>query len=178
MKERLLIVLGTVMAYTLLFLVNDTLFGFLSYSAGVNWIYLPSGLRLAFVLIFAGWGALGVSLASMLLAMTFYFGGDLTAVFVTGLISGLAPYLARHLCHTHLGMDLDLKNLTHSKLLTVSVVFALMSATMHQVFFVWQGYTENFLNSTVVMAFGDLTGTVIMLYLAKFLLSVIKLKTH
>ncbi len=49
---------------------------------------------------------------------------------------------------------------------------------MHQVFFTLRGHTDNFLASTSVMAFGDLVGTVILLYTAKFALSKTRLKTQ
>lgn len=174
MFERMWIVAGTCMAYMVLFFLNNHLFGSLGFSEGVNWIYLPSGLRLMFVLIFAQWGALGVTLASMLVSGLMQFDGNLASVLGSGFISGFSPLLARHVCHDKLGMDMELRNLSARKLMAVSVVFALMSASMHQVFYTFQGHTHNFFASTAVMAFGDLAGTVIMLYTAKWVLSKIR----
>jgi hypothetical protein len=178
MYSKILIVAATFLMYTILFLVNELLFGFLGFSESVHWVYLPSGLRLMLVLIFVEWGALGIVLASMFTNQLFYFGGNTLSVIVSGCISGLAPYLARHVCHRQLGLDLELRNLSSAKLLTVSLVFALISAFMHQVFFAVQGHTDDFIASTSVMAFGDLIGTVIFLYTAKFVLSKTGLKTH
>lgn len=173
--ERLLIVAGTFTGYTLLFVFNDWLFGSLTFGEEVNWIYLPSGLRLAFVLLFGACGAVGIGLASMLIAGMVYFQNDLMAAVVTGIISGLAPYLARHVFLTRLGVDRDLQQLTSGKLLGISLIFAVTSAVMHQFFFTWRGYTVNFVESSTVMALGDLAGTIIMLYIAKFALSRIRL---
>jgi hypothetical protein len=176
MTERLWLVVGTFIAYTALYFLNDLLFSSLEFSAGVNWIYLPSGFRLMFVLLFVESGAIGVALASIFLSSIFNFKGDLVSVMVTGLISGGAPYVARYVCHDKLGLDLDLRNLTVQKLIGVAFVFALLSASMHQVFFTWRGHTENFFSSTAVMFFGDIVGTVTMLYIAKFVLSGIRQK--
>jgi hypothetical protein len=176
MTERLWLVVGTFIAYTALYLLNDMLFSSLEFSPGVNWVYLPSGLRLMFVLLFVESGAIGVALASIFLSSIFTFKGDLISVLMTGLISGFAPYLARYVCHDRLSLDLGLQDLTARKLIGVSVVFALMSAFMHQVFYTWQGQTENFISSTAVMAVGDIIGTIIMLYIAKFVLLGIRQK--
>jgi hypothetical protein len=170
MNERLWLVVGTFIAYTALYFLNDFLFSSLQFSPGVNWIYLPSGFRLMFVLLFVESGAVGVALASIFLSSIFNFKGDLITVLVTGLISGFAPYLARYVCHDRLSMDLGLQNLTARKLIGVSVVFALISASMHQVFYTWRGQTENFFASTAVMFLGDIVGTITMLYIAKFVL--------
>jgi hypothetical protein len=51
----------------------------------------------------------------------------------------------------------------------VALVFALVSASMHQIWFSWHGLTENFLEGVLVMAVGDLLGTILVLYGAKFL---------
>lgn len=177
MRERLSIVAGTFIIYAALFFLFDSVFGVLGLTDAVHWICLPSGLRLVFVLVFAEWGAVGVSLATMFVALFFYFGNDLVSVYATGIISGLAPYLARYTCHNRLGMDLNLENLTARKLLAVSIVFALMSATMYQMFYTWRGHSQNFITGTAVMAFGDLMGTIAMIYILKVLLHLAPVKT-
>jgi hypothetical protein len=171
MVQKAIIVAGTFAAYGLLFMVNDWIFGNLWFSAATHWVYLPSGLRLVFVLLFGFLGAIGVAIASATVAFLYYFQADPVSAVGAGIISGLAPYLSRHLCHRHLGLDLDLKNLTASRLITVSLLFSVVSACLHQVLFTWQGYTESFVTTAAVMAFGDFTGCILMLYGAKFMLS-------
>ena len=51
-QKNVLVVGVTALAYLLLFELNNALFTSFSFSAGVNWIFLPSGLRLAFILVF------------------------------------------------------------------------------------------------------------------------------
>ena len=48
------------LAYVLFFRLNGALFGWLEFSAGVNWVFLPSGLRLMLVLLWGPWAALGL----------------------------------------------------------------------------------------------------------------------
>jgi len=52
------------LSYTILFYANNSLTSELVFSLGVNWIYLPAGLRLFLTLIFGLPGAMGIALAS------------------------------------------------------------------------------------------------------------------
>ena len=170
-RNKPAIVVVTAFAYMALFELNTLLFSAFSFSTGVDWIYLPSGLRLAFVLVVGVWGALGIVLASIAIDLIHYFNGDVMMAIVAGLISGSSPLLAREICVARLGLQQDLTNLTTDKLLKAAVIFAVLSATLHQLWFTFRGHTENFISSTVVMAFGDLTGTILILYAAKYLFS-------
>lgn len=89
------IVVLTAAAYVALFEINSLLFSGLSFSANADWIYLPSGLRLGFVLVFGVWGALGIAMASIGTNLLHYPSGDAATLVVAGLISGLSPLLAR-----------------------------------------------------------------------------------
>jgi len=169
-QKNVLVVGVTALAYLLLFELNNALFTSFSFSAGVNWIFLPSGLRLAFILVFGVWGAIGITLASFTIHLLFYFDGSFVSAVGTGLISGFAPLLARAICVDLIKLDVELKNLSAGTLLKVAVVFAVSSPVLHQIWFTLRGQTENFMNNTAVMAIGDLTGTLVVLYLAKFLL--------
>ncbi len=169
-QKKLLVVGLTALAYFLLFELNNLLFTSFSFSKGVNWIFLPSGLRLAFILVFGVWGAVGIALASFAIDLLSYFDGNFASTVGTSLISGFAPLLARAICVDLIKLEVDLNNLTAGTLLKVAVVFAVLSPVLHQTWFTVQGHTENFMHSTAVMAVGDLTGTLVVLYLAKFLL--------
>ena len=160
------VVFATALTYAALFELNHFLFSSFSFSKGVDWIYLPSGLRLVFILVFGAWGALGIALSSAAISLDYYFIGDHQAALMTGLISGLSPLLARRLCVACARITVELEQLTGRDLLTIATVFAVISPLMHQLWFVANGQTENFLTSTAVMALGDLIGTVLVLYAA------------
>ena len=164
------VVLGTAVAYGVLFEVNTLLFGALTFSAGVSWIFLPSGLRLAFILIFGVSGALGIALASIVTSVLFFFEGHWPTAVVTGLISGGAPLLARKFCADFLGLGGDLQGLTGTGLLKMAAVFAVISPLLHQLWYLSQGVTHEFWRSTLVMAVGDMLGSLVVLYLARWVL--------
>jgi hypothetical protein len=170
-RRNLLVVTTTALAYLALFQLNNFLFSSVSFSEGVDWVFLPSGLRLAFILVFVQWGALGVAIASMLLSYFSQSDGGLVASLGTGMISGFAPLLARQVCLDLLKLDAGLRNLSAATLFKTSAVFAICSALLHQLWYTWLGHTASFIDSTVAMAVGDFLGTVIVLYASKFVLT-------
>lgn len=162
-----LFVAASAAAYLLMFWLNQLVFSSSGFSQGVDWIFLPSGVRLACVLVFLHWGALGVALATT--AITWHFqsdGGWLTAS-VTGLISGFAPWLAYRGYLKLTGMGRDLAQLSSTALVGMAALFAVITASMHQIWYSARGMTEDLLQSLAVMALGDFVGSLVVLYLLK-----------
>lgn len=162
-KNRFLIVVATAIVYFVFYQVNIILFGSLNYSHRVDWVFLPSGLRLTFVLLFVANGAIGIMLASTLLTYLLYFDGSYVNLFITGSLAGLAPLVARQIAIDYLKFDKDLLNLNSYGLFKVSVLFAIISPLVHQLWYFWTGRTESFLTSAAVMMVGDWFGTVLVL---------------
>jgi hypothetical protein len=161
-------------AYFFAFKLNFVLFESLKFSEGVNWVFVPSGLRMLLVLILLYFGSIGIALASCFI--NYMIGDENQHLFniVTAIISGFAPLIARKICIDFLQLQSSLSNLTSKTLFQLSVVFSLISALLHQVWFYWNGATEDFISSSLVMALGDWVGTVLVLATASLLL---KLKT-
>ncbi|MEG0199846.1 MAG: hypothetical protein RR718_03770, partial [Comamonas sp.] len=61
---ELAMVLTTVLMFLLALLLNEWLFSSLKFVTGINYIYLPAGMRLVCTLLFAEAGAVGLLLAS------------------------------------------------------------------------------------------------------------------
>lgn len=174
MKERffsitpLAAVALSALGFFLLFYLNELLFEWLDHAHGVNWIFLPSGLRLTLVLVFGAYGALGVTLGTAWVGLS--EGQPLPETALAALASGLAPWIARWLSVRWLGLQEDLNNLNALLLLKMAVLFALLSAAMHQLVFLSLEVSHDFLANTSVMAVGDLVGTLMVLYVLKFVI--------
>lgn len=162
-KNRFFIVCTTAIVYFVLYQVNLILFSSFHYSHRVDWVFLPSGLRLTFVLLFALDGAIGIVLASTLLTYFMYFDGNYLNLFIGGSLAGFAPFIARQIAIDYFKLDRDLLNLRALGLFKVSVLFAIISPLIHQLWYFWIGRTENFLTSTAVMMVGDWFGTVLVM---------------
>lgn len=173
-----LLALACGVAYFYAFQLNQYWFNdWLEFSHGANWIFIPSGLRLLFVLVLGATGASGIALSSI--AINYTLGDQEAHLFniVTGLISGGAPYLARHLCVKFFGLDTQLANLGNRGFFKISVLFALVNSLLHQVWYFHIGHTSNFFASALAMAVGDWLGTVLVLASASLAIRFLKFRS-
>ena len=171
-RAKILFSLACAAVYFFAFKLNAILFESFNFSHGVNWIFLPSGLRMFFALVLLNSGSVGIILATLLLN---YMNGSADSHFfniVTALISGFAPLIARQICVDYLKVGTNLSNLTSKSLFQISIVFAVVSALLHQVWFFWNQATENFIASSLVMVVGDWFGTVLVLATASLVIRV------
>jgi hypothetical protein len=169
---------GTVvslLAYTALFYLNDWLTGHWDYGLGVNWIYLPAGLRLLLTLIFGLSGAVGIAIASFFIFYLDGFSSELITIIGVALISGFAPYLARIFVMSNMKISPDLSDLNLPKLTACILIYALLSAGLHQCWFVMRGLEESGgLDHFFIMFLGDIFGAVLLIALIKFGLDLLK----
>ncbi|WP_251373113.1 hypothetical protein [Polynucleobacter ibericus] len=163
------------MAYTLLFYLNGWLTDSLVFGLGVNWIYLPAGLRLFLTLIFGLPGAVGIAIASFLISYYGAFPQELTLCIGTGLISGFAPYLARYFVFSNLRLESDLSNLNFPKLIACILIYSLLSAGLHQWWFSTMDLDDTgSLNHFAVMFIGDVLGSLLLISLIKYCLDLLR----
>jgi hypothetical protein len=163
------------LTYASLFYINAWLTAQLAYGLGVSWIYLPAGLRLFLTLIFGLSGALGIAVASFLISYLGGFPHDITTCVGIGLISGFAPYLVRIFVLNHVSISPDLSNLSLPKLVICIVVYAVLSAGLHQLWFAIRGLDgAGSINHFLVMFLGDVIGTVLLIALIKYSLDLLR----
>jgi hypothetical protein len=175
LQTQALLVLICAVAYFYAFKLNLYWFDWIEFSYGVNWVYIPSGLRLLFALIMARLGGMGVALSSV--AVNYSYGDPDAHVFniVTGVLSGASPCIATYLAIKWLNLDTLLVNLTGRDFFKISVLFALVNAVLHQLWYFWMDKTQNFLASGLAMAVGDWFGTVLVLATASLGIQLFKL---
>ncbi len=176
LQTQALLVLSCALAYFFAFKLNLYWFSWIEFSHGVNWVYIPSGLRLLFVLLMARLGGIGVALSSIVLNYSY---GDVDAHLfniVTGLISGGSPCVARYLAQRWFNLDPLLMNLTGRDFFKLSVLFAAVNAIFHQLWYFWLDKTQNFLASTLAMVVGDWLGTALVLATVSLSIQLYKLQ--
>ena len=175
LQTQALLVLICAVAYFYAFKLNLYWFDWFEFSHGVNWVYIPSGVRLLFVLIMARLGGIGVALSSV--AVNYSYGDSGAHVFniVTGVLSGASPCIAAYLAIKWLNLDTLLVNLTGRDFFKISVLFAVVNAVLHQLWYFWMDKTQNFLASSLAMVVGDWFGTVLVLATASLGIQLFKL---
>ena len=152
------------LAYASLFYINSLLTSELVFGLGVNWIYLPAGLRLFLTLIFGIPGAIGISLSSFITCYYGVFPQDLTTCIGIALISGFAPYLARFFVVKNIHLAPDLSNLSLQNLSICILIYALFSAGLHQWWFTARGLENaGAIHHFLVMMLGDIFGSILLI---------------
>ncbi len=173
---RISIIAVTGLAYFLCYQLNFLLIGSsLNYAHRVDWIFLPSGLRLAFVLIFLLDGALGIAIASIFITYQQYFDGNYLKLLISGSLAGIGPYIAWRFASVFLKLNKEMTNLSSVGLFKLAVFFAFISAVIHQLWYFWIGTNEQFLDTLVVMFLGDLFGTMVVLGALQMLLRTVRI---
>jgi hypothetical protein len=163
-------VMATIALFIATLAVNELLFTRLEFAPGINWIYLPAGVRLLCTLLFGEAGAVGLLLVSWGVCFFYFFPQDPVRSFAGGILASAAPYLVYRGLQRFSGLQPSLRNLTPTRLLACSVAFSLASPLMHHVWFALYEDKQDLMRSFIVMTIGDLGGTLVVLYFAKFVL--------
>lgn len=172
-RLNLSMIAATIVLFVAALAVNQAVFSGLEFTRGVNWIYLPAGVRLLCTLLFGEAGAIGLLLASWGVNFLYFFPGDPVRSFVGGILASAAPYLVYLGVQRLVGLRATLTNLSPAMLLYCAAAFAIASPLLHHLWFALYEHRPNLADSFLAMAVGDFGGTLIVLYAAKLLLSLL-----
>lgn len=170
LKEKFLRNVGNMSITAAAFLgvnwINELLFIQLEQSSGINWIFLPAGVRLLATLLFGFSGFLGLLLASVYLNFHhFYFQNEARAVY--GAVAGAGgPYLAYLFAKHWFDLRPRLGNLTAQRLLVTGILCGFASPVFHHAFIWAQTGTVDWAAATAMIT-GDIIGILTVLYFAK-----------
>lgn len=169
-RQNLSMVLATMLMFGAALLINELLFKQLEFAEGINWIYLPAGVRLLATLLFAEAGAIGLLLVSWLYCAFYLFPNEPVRAFAGGLLSSIAPYLVYLGAKRWLDLQGSLANLTPSQLLACAVAYSVASPLLHHIWFALYEGRDDIVGSFVVMALGDFIGTLLLLFFTKWVM--------
>jgi hypothetical protein len=174
LRLHLFSVVGTAVAFVLSLWINQEVFTHTEFVRGVNWIYLPSGVRLLSTLLLGGDGAIGLLVASWLVDFFYFFPHDPVRSFVGGILATVAPYGVYRLAREWYGLHASLTNLTPKRLFILTIAYSIANPLLHHLWFALRGDTENIVDRFFAMFVGDLAGALIMLYAMKGVLALIQ----
>jgi hypothetical protein len=161
----ILFVLGVALTWFALYELNTWLFSRIHLTGFISWIFLPAAIRMLAVMV-GGWtGALGLFLGAILTNLSLLKYEPFNIVVLAGL-STLGPLVAFNLCTRWLKLPRDLSGLQRSQLLVFAIAGAIFNTIPHNLYFYVTGLSPDAWSGVVPMFVGDLTGTLIVLYLA------------
>ncbi|MCP3727486.1 hypothetical protein M3I53_30935 [Paraburkholderia sp. CNPSo 3272] len=164
---------ATVIAFLASLWINQEVFAHTSFVRGVNWIYLPSGVRLLSTLLVGADGFLGLLLAGLLVDFVYWFPHDPVRAIAGAVLGSLAPYLVYRLALEYYDLRATLTNLTPKRLLILAVAYSVANPLFHHLWFALTGATTEWFESFFSMFVGDLAGALIMLYTMKGILALL-----
>ena len=141
---------------------------------GVNWIFLPAGIRIFITLIFNYSGAIGLAAASLLINYIGFYELDLISTLGIALICGVAPLLGRHFVIHNLNVQTDLSNISMKQLLIIIIAYSLLSSGLHQIWFSTRGLDSGSWNHFIAMFCGDVAGSILFIAVIKYGVDLVK----
>jgi hypothetical protein len=165
-------VAATIVLFSALLAVNEWLFRRFEFAPGINFVYLPAGMRLLCTLLFAEEGALGLLIVSWAVSFLVLFPGQFERPFVGGILAALAPYLVYRFARWRYGLGVSLANLTPQRLLVLAFAYSVASPLLHHLYFAWAGQAD-LVRGFLAMFTGDLLGTLIVIYGLKAILALV-----
>lgn len=172
-----LIILLSAVTFAISFVLNDFFFRSFGLSQYVSLLFIPSGVRIFFALIFDLYGVIGIALGSLLISLFYLSEENLILVVSNALIAGGAAWFARWLSIKLFALDVDLGRITLLQLLQVSIVFSAVSSISHHLLFLELGMTENFTTGVLSMFAGDVTGALVCLLCARYTVRLLRYKS-
>jgi len=170
LRLQFTLVLATMALFGAMLAINEWLFRWLEFTPGINLVYLPAGMRLLCTLLFAEAGAVGLLIVSWIVSFGIFFPGQFERAFMGGIIAALAPWLVYRWARRAYGLQTSLANLTPRRLLVLVLAYSVASPLLHHVYFALNGQ-DDLLRGFAAMFVGDLSGTLIVVYTIKGLLS-------
>ena len=162
--------------YMAFFYFNQAVTAPLENIKGVNWIFLPGGIRIFLTLIMGYSGAIGLAIASLLINYIGFYELDLISTFGIAAICGLAPLMGRHFVIHNLKVQADLSNISFTELLVTIVAYSLLSSGLHQLWFVTRGLDSGSWNHFLAMFCGDIAGSILFVAVIKYGIDLVKSK--
>jgi len=168
--KHLACVLVTTGVFLALNRVNELLFIAFEQSNGINWVFLPAGIRLLSTLLFGIAGFEGLLLAGLYLNFHHFEFHDDFRAWSGALAGALAPYLTYVFAKHWFNLGPRLSGLTPQRLLFTAVLCGLMSPIFHHAF-AWVEKGSVDWTGLIAMSVGDIIGILIVLYGAKGLIA-------
>ena len=176
--EAVALVLISAFLYWAGFEVQGWLFSFTEHIPGVNWFYLPSGLRVLLVMVAGVFGATGIFLATIMIDLLYMPDIRGATILATALASGFGAWVALWVLRWKGVISAELTGLTTVALLQFSVLFSIFNALFHQsVWLLSKREGSLFMVDIWPMFVGDLLGAIAFLYALKLALSLKKART-
>jgi hypothetical protein len=170
------IIFISAVTFALSFIFNDFFFRSFGLSEYVSLLFIPSGIRIFFVLVYGVYGVVGILLGSLLISLFYLDQSNFVVVVSTALVAAGAAWFAHWVSIKLLKLDLNLRNIKLMSLFQVSIIFSAISAISHQLLFIELGMSDDFTSGALSMFAGDMTGALLCLFGARYTVRLMRVR--
>ena len=163
-----------VIGYGSFYFLNNYLTKSLYLATAAHIVHLPTGVKMLMVLVSGVLGSLAIAIVGFAYGVMHITNGNYILALYLAFASAAAPLISVMLLKNIFDLTDDLSSLNFEKLLFLSLMFASLNSTIHQLIIYVYGEQIDFLNGLLIMFIGDVTGIFIVLYLFRFGLKVVK----
>ena len=169
-----LCILGVALAWVCFFRLNGFIFSYLEQTQFINWIFMPSGIRLVSVLLFDEFAVVGLFIGAIITSPE--VSSHMTETLAISLISALNPYIAVHITKRLLKVDHILSQLRAKELILMAIFSAAFNSLSHHLYFHLAALKASWANCAKMFV-GDLLGMALTLILFNIALKLIRKTT-
>lgn len=177
--EAIVLIFISALLYWAGFQLQNWLFSFTEHIPGVNWFYLPSGLRVLLVMVAGVFGAIGICLATVVINLI--YNPDIRGLMLvsTALASGFGAWVALWVLQWRGVIAKGLIGLNSLALLQFAFFFSILNAVFHQTVWLLSNRSGSlFMVDIWPMFVGDLLGATTFLYGMKLVLLLKKINSQ
>ena len=164
------LLIGLIAGYTLIYFANNHLTGALYLVPGAHLIHIPSGIKILMVLI-TGWvGVHAIFCAALLWGLLVAFPEQYALVLLLSLSGAVIPYLVCQYFTQRYSLNDDLSNLTAKVVFFIAIAYSIANSITIQSILYLHAPETNWVNGMVVMFLGDVSGILIVISIARWLM--------
>lgn len=162
-KAIVVIVSGEIWFFSGLF--NEQVMSFVSFAPGIDLIYLPAGIRIALIMVFGIWGAIGIACFDPILFVNEFGWRPPMQMAVTALTVGFVPLLTVVACRRVLGIGPGLSGLQLAHLPVIALAAAIATPLALNIEFISENLrgSGDLFSRLSAMAMGDFLGCMVAL---------------
>lgn len=165
------VVLAVAIAWVLLFKLNEAIFTSIGVSKYISWVFLPAAIRMASVMVFEWVGVGGLFLGALFTSDLIQSNDFSEAIILSGM-SAFGPMLALLICTHFFNLPSSLSGLNLKQLTIFGLIGAVCNVVPHNLYFYFSDRMETPFAGVTPMFIGDVSGTLIILYLIALILRV------
>ena len=158
------------LVYYAAFFLQTMISPWVNYTQGIDWLFIPAGIKLVAFMIAGVWGLIGIAVFGLITAFDVWQSDSLSVHIGNILIWAGVPYFTYRILGKMLSLDLELNNLKYGHVVVIALATTLTSSVGSSLYqYLINNRSFDMLTlTTFAMAIGDFIGTGVCVFALTF----------